>query len=125
MNDTQETGKPLLRFIETLEHGMLNCPYCQNLNIHQTKVEVFDREEDREDETHTVVEYKRAERTVPTGLIKFNAENVKKKNPSDRRQGLLITFYCETCDDIPVLAIAQHKGLTYIDWYANDSLPRL
>ena len=118
MNDTQETGKPLLRFIETLEHGMLNCPYCQNLNIHQTKVEVFDREEDREDETYTVVEYKRAE----TGLIN---DNVKNKNPSDRRQGLLITFYCETCDDIPVLAIAQHKGITYIDWYANDSLPRL
>ena len=118
MNDTQETGKPLLRFIETLEHGMLNCPYCQNLNIHQTKVEVFDREEDREDETHTVVEYKRAE----TGLIN---DNVKNKNPSDRRQGLLITFCCETCEDTPVLAIAQHKGLTYIDWYANDSLPRL
>ena len=122
MNDTQETGKPLLRFIETLEQVnhtlMLSCPYCQDESIHQTKVEVFDREEDREDETYTVVEYKRAE----TGLIN---DNVKNKNPSDRRQGLLITFCCETCEDTPVLAIAQHKGLTYIDWYANDSLPRL
>lgn len=122
MNDTQETGKPLLNFIETLEQVnhtlMLSCPYCQDESIHQTKVEVFDREEDREDETYTVVEYKRAE----TGLIN---DNVKNKNPSDRRQGLLITFCCETCEDTPVLAIAQHKGLTYIDWYANDSLPRL
>ena len=122
MNNTRETGKPLLRFIETLEQVnhtlMLSCPYCQDESIHQTKVEVFDREEDREDETYTVVEYKRAE----TGLIN---DNVKNKNPSDRRQGLLITFCCETCEDTPVLAIAQHKGLTYIDWYANDSLPRL
>jgi ribosomal protein L44E len=124
MKGTQKTGKPLLRFIETLEHGMLNCPYCQNLSIHQTKVEVFDREEDMEDETHTVVEYKRAKH-VYRGWVNPNAEDVEKKNPSDRRQGLLITFCCETCEDTPVLAIAQHKGLTLIDWYANDSLPRL
>jgi len=116
MKDTQKTGKPLLRFIETLEDNMLSCPYCQDQSIHQTKVEVFDREEDREDETYTVVEYKRAETTVPTGLIN---DSVKNKNPSDRRQGLLITFFCETCDDNPVLAIAQHKGFTYIDWYGR------
>jgi len=116
MKDTQKTGKPLLRFIETLEDKMLSCPYCQDQSIHQTKVEVFDREEDREDETYTVVEYKRAETTVPTGLIN---DNVKNKNPSGRRQGLLITFFCETCDGNPVLAIAQHKGFTYIDWYVR------
>jgi hypothetical protein len=37
-------------------------------------------------------------------------------DPSDRRDGLTITFSCETCEDLPVLSIVQHKGLTLVGW---------
>lgn len=39
--------------------------------------------------------------------------------PSSRRSGLYITFNCETCGTVEDLAIAQHKGTTYISWVDN------
>jgi hypothetical protein len=42
-------------------------------------------------------------------------------NPSSRRHGLAVRFYCEQCggeadDDVIELTIAQHKGSTEIGW---------
>ena len=37
-------------------------------------------------------------------------------NPSPRRQGMLIEFYCEGCEGALRLAVFQHKGSTYMEW---------
>ena len=37
-------------------------------------------------------------------------------NPSNRRDGMAVQFYCETCPSRPKLAIYQHKGTTYVGW---------
>lgn len=43
------------------------------------------------------------------------------RNPSSRRDGLVISFTCEQCSrddpgDVIELTIAQHKGSTEIGW---------
>ena len=37
-------------------------------------------------------------------------------NPSARRYGLRIFFWCEHCCAVPVLNIYQHKGNTFLRW---------
>lgn len=37
-------------------------------------------------------------------------------NPSSRRDGISIDFWCEHCNRKPVLNIIQHKGCTIIEW---------
>jgi len=91
----------------------LSCPICEETNLHQKKIEVFDREEDEEAGFHVTVDNK----TVSVD------ENMN-DNPSGRRQGLMIYFKCEHCDGIPKefkevefscrLVIYQHKGCTYM-----------
>jgi hypothetical protein len=50
-------------------------------------------------------------------------------NPSSRRQGLAIRFFCEGCggadsDDIIELTVAQHKGSTELAWRYSPAKPK-
>ena len=92
----------------------LHCPNCGGENLHQTKIEVFDRGED---------DYGAHIRTIAgEGQTKIDRDMTM--NPSARRNGLRIHFECEsgmtesgkksTC--APVLNIYQHKGTTYVRW---------
>lgn len=38
------------------------------------------------------------------------------RNPSSRRDGIAIGFWCEQCDYYAELTIAQHKGQTCVKW---------
>ena len=38
------------------------------------------------------------------------------KNPSRRRDAIVISFWCEGCENKPRLAIIQHKGQTFAEW---------
>lgn len=80
----------------------LTCPNCKNNNLHQERIEVFDREEDADTGIHT---------TVDKG--KVLVDNDLTGNPSRRRQGLSIFFRCEHCDAMPKLSVYQHKGCTF------------
>lgn len=92
----------------------LECPNCGGLNLHQVKIEVFDRSED---------EYGAHIRTV-AGNGRTVTDRDMTMNPSARRDGLRIHFDCEsgmsehakksTC--APVLNVYQHKGTTYVRW---------
>lgn len=42
--------------------------------------------------------------------------NALSGNPSARRDGLRVHFWCEFCGDGLTLNIAQHKGVTLLDW---------
>jgi hypothetical protein len=50
--------------------------------------------------------------TITSARIPNDSTN----NPSSRRDGILIHFWCEHCEEKPVMAILQHKGTTFIGW---------
>jgi hypothetical protein len=101
-----------------LEDNILLCPQCNSNNLHQTIVTVFNRDEDGK---HTEVTCVQAHTDTSTVLITDETTS----NPSPRRHGMLIEFWCEHCfteregeyiHDKLILAMYQHKGLTLIEW---------
>ena len=93
----------------------LHCPECDSIYLHQRTIGIYNCDEDASTGVHLDVQSKSF--TMDTNLT---------GNPSPRRQGLSISFYCENCDDINpsngidhpghILNIFQHKGETYIGW---------
>lgn len=83
----------------------LLCPSCSSNYLHHAGVEVFECGEDATHGVHV---------TVADG--KATCDSSLDGNPSARRHGLKITFWCEGCDVKPVLSISQHKGNTYVDF---------
>lgn len=101
-----------------LEDNILLCPQCKSNNLHQGTVTVFNRDEDGK---HTQVTCVQKDDDASTVLITDETTS----NPSPRRNGMLIEFWCEHCFEVQegdeihdklVLAVYQHKGLTLIEW---------
>jgi hypothetical protein len=83
----------------------LCCPNCGESNLHQERVEVFERiNEDNETGVHVVVE---------NGVASVDMS--MEGNPSDRRDGVMMFFSCEHCPRRTWLSIVQHKGTTYLE----------
>ena len=97
---------------QEFEHGeqSMNCPICGFECTHITSVEVFSRGEDAAEHVHT---------TVDMQEMSTKVENVKGhgRNPSGRRDGLIISGECE-CRCKFEIEIAQHKGNTFFK--SND-----
>lgn len=101
--------------ISVLDGNTLLCPGCRGSYIHSADVVVFDRDED-------------APRTAVTTIYHGGAMSIVSKpshaatNPSTRRHGVAVRFWCEHCgtgDHLNPdyeLTIAQHKGITFIEW---------
>jgi hypothetical protein len=85
--------------------GELKCPSCGYNYLHHEKVEIFERGEDEEKGLHVKVE---------NGMV--TTDTNLSGNPSARRHGLTIHFWCEGCKAKPVLSISQHKGNTLVDF---------
>jgi len=83
--------------------GELQCPSCGFNYLHQGRVEVFERAEDAETGTRVVVDSGKVE--VDDSML---------GNPSPRRDGVRIHFWCEGCKSLPYMEIVQHKGNTYV-----------
>lgn len=86
------------------EYNLL-CPHCNGNNMHQHTVGIYNRDEDATKGTH--VEVTKDKVTIDSKLD---------GNPSLRRQGLSIAFWCEHCDGEYIFNIYQHKGLTLMGW---------
>ena len=98
------------------EHSKeLECPQCGDNNLHQGKCSVYWRE--KEDSTAGLQIQSNESREVS---INLHVEG----NPSDRRDGIRIEFWCEGCDVHPSLAIVQHKGKTFVYWEAWKGVKR-
>ena len=102
--------------------NLLACPICspyegQEGCLHHEGVHIFNRKGDEDS---------------PTGLSVFaegqsvsatSDADTETHNPSKRRNGMLIEFWCEICHSglygkAPLyLAIAQHKGQTEVSWF--------
>lgn len=94
-----------------VEEQALKCPECNDTWLHQSGVEVFVRDsEDADKGIHASVEY-------GDGV---SVDRSMDGNPSRRRDGIQIKFWCEQCHDGEsdpyVLRIEQHKGEEFVSW---------
>ena len=94
---------------EITEDGeaLLYCPECESSYLHHTEVTVFSRPIEDGPVTATRVHSNASVHVLPGHW---------KGNPSSRRDGVAIRFYCENCDLEAQLTIAQHKGETLLAW---------
>jgi len=88
-----------------IEDNQLLCPVCKEPWLHHIRVQVFERGEDATTGLHVTVS---GEEVFTDGKMD--------DNPSKRRHGLSIEFWCECCGRISVLEFAQHKGKTLFSW---------
>lgn len=90
--------------METGEYGEIRCAHCGGNNTHHDKVEIWNRRNDGQTGLHVSV----------TGNKLMADDNVITGNPSSRRQGLSVKFWCESCLHWSELLLAQHKGMTHL-----------
>jgi hypothetical protein len=90
--------------ISFIDEGLC-CPHCHFNYLHHSKIEVFGREEDAVMGLHSVI----TRQDITTN-------HSMKGNPSQRRDGIKIYFWCEGCSIFSILEIIQHKGMTYVRW---------
>ena len=116
--------------IQVERDGLLRCPCCgEQCGLHHTGIDVFERKEDVEYVTKTEVRSlldrdignpnldPDEEGLFPGNhLIVSHIKNQGSGNPSGRRRGLVIHFYCEQCGDGIELTLAQNKGSSYLEW---------
>lgn len=95
---------------EDYEEGSLACPHCDGTYTHHTKVQVFTCSEDMHEQEVLI------DGTGTVSVFPSNNDGTRREgNPSRRRQGIRIGLYCESCNGLFDLTIAQHKGNTLID----------
>lgn len=86
----------------------LLCPACGDNYLHHKAVTAYDRKPDEP----TVVRTRVSEGIVTREPVPNNDDN-----PSPRRHGLVIDFWCEGCTADPIqLRIGQHKGVSELSW---------
>jgi hypothetical protein len=92
------------------QNNELICPHCgcEHSYLHHDQVAVYSRKEDAPTVTKTVIRGREIETSV--------VDNDTSGNPSWRRDGVTIRFWCELCLRISELTLAQHKGMTQIEW---------
>ena len=106
----EECDKDEKNGVELNESGELICAnrYCKSPYLHHFLVETFDR--DKEDSC------KGTKVTIDEGLVNIiNSSDAMIGNPSARRDGVRIFFWCEHCRAISVLELAQHKGSSLLE----------
>ena len=91
---------------KTDEDGFLQCPACGNDYLHHYVTEVYERTEDS-------LTGRRIISTRETLLIDDKV-SFADGNPSERRDGVNILFWCEQCACESSLCLSQVKGRTEI-----------
>lgn len=81
------------------------CPHCTAQELHHNSVETFFRMEDWDEGVYT--------KSTHDGVVSGTDLT---GNPSPRRDGVVIRFWCEICDGKSKLCLIQHKGSTYMYW---------
>ena len=101
------------------DNTWLVCPECGNNYLHHNALTVYNRAEDapatRVTHLGTAMDGfspNATDDTLTSATVKSDACD----NPSSRRHGLQIRFYCETCAAEPTLNLYQHKGFTGLEW---------
>src|SRR5262249_10018285 len=95
-----------VRFTFNLYRHFLICPQCGGENLHHGAVTVFDRNEDEPRVAKIEVR--------DCSALVTRVESKTSGNPSDRRDGIAIEFWCEECEGTSEFLIAQHKGTSFV-----------
>jgi hypothetical protein len=95
----------------SIDNAALKCPVCGEIGLHQGEVRVFQR--DTEDGPGTLA-------VINNGVV--GSERLESDQIADRRDSLLISFWCENDCPTFVLSISQQKGLTFAHWVAAEDL---
>lgn len=97
----------------SFDGNTLICPSCGSLNLHHNRVEVFERRhEDSPEGFHVAVDCDASTAIVDSAII---------GNPSERRGGISVTFWCERCEGTSRLDLAQDKGRTLVSLGVENS----
>lgn len=90
----------------------LRCTCGESTGLHQDQVTVFNR--DGEDSDSGLCVHVDGQDCQQSGGMNGN--------PSDRRDGLLIGFWCEYCGQRSTMDIHQHKGTTVVRWKSVEPI---
>jgi len=100
--------------------GILLCPICNFEYTHHSRIEIFDRgliDDYVKEGLHVVVdECGKSDNDKVHGKKTVVVNDDVSDNPSGRRNGLRINFWCENGEHHSQLVIAQQKGCTHIYW---------
>lgn len=101
---------------------LLCCPACSGDYLHHFRVDNYMRKEDDQIGTHLAsgdlspkIKINPPEEGLQDDLENVSMDKDMSENPSFRRHGLIISFFCECCGKISKLKIAQHKGQTIVE----------
>ena len=103
--EKQKPAKPIVKF-DGWGYELI-CPGCGADTLHHDCVTVFDCAED----SPTMVRTR-----VSNGIVESREVPNGSENPSSRRGGIAIGFWCECCPAKSELTIAQHKGNSLVEW---------
>jgi hypothetical protein len=104
----EKTAMYPVKFSET-DPTWLTCPQCGGDYLHHAAVTVFSRNKEDGPVTATVIDER-------NGVRREEGPTVTRACPSSRRDGLAIAFWCELCPALSELTVAQHKGITVLEW---------
>lgn len=104
----------ILRPSDTGDDWRVVCPKCGFEYVHHDDgpVEVWQRFEDTDDPGYAVLSGGRGVRAISPA-----------ENPSLRRSGIRLHFWCEGCGEKFALTFAQHKGETFVNWERDSKVP--
>ncbi len=94
----------------------LRCPECGEQYLHQSDVGVYHSRIMGHALEQQVLIYK--DGTVQDGVIPEGTA----MNPSEEREGVRISFWCEHDCSVPDLLVYQDQGCTYIEWDTEKRL---
>jgi hypothetical protein len=115
--------------------GGIECPHCGGSYLHHYGFTSYDRGEDGLitdvidagsvifDQNGKMVLCNDYQDVAGSGLTIKKELSSHSLNPSCRRDGIVIKFWCENCAKVSILCIAQHKGQSLIKWTKISASP--
>ena len=99
------------------EAKMIRCPTCRFEYLHHDRIVTHSRREDSDADVQVinVPDEDRTSSAQPLASIPIP------ENPSDCRSGVVISGWCEGCENRWNLALAQHEGHTLIWMVPSES----
>jgi len=110
-------GSSRVNLAKVMDNDVLLCGHCDNEYTHMYKIEIFDRKEDSKTGKHltyTMGEVMPGDCwAMADGNGSLKTDNDLLANPSPRREGIRLTYVCESCGKDTHITFAQHTGMTH------------
>ncbi len=84
------------------------CAHCGDEYVRHTKVQIFERQEGKQEKFHLIVDQE------------IHLDYNMTDNPSCSRNGLIVHLRCENCNELSLLKLEQHEGRTFLTATIGD-----